>query len=512
MSASSPKSQPGLAGTPAFFVWLGLLAAVVVLCRDTVFELNGQWASANGHYNHGYLLLALGLYFVWLYRHALVVRFGGHSYLGVLILLAGFLLWQAAALGNVLLVQYVGAAVILAGLSLAVMGWQSLGGCLWRFAIVGFALPIWDMLNHTLQVVAGVLVGRLLALVGVPHHLENTFVTLPNGAFEIAGGCSGLGFLLTGLSLAFYLLATSELRATRVAFVVAISVAIALVTNWVRIAVIIYVGYRSDMTSSLVADHLWVGWLAFAILAFPVFLLLSSRLPQIEPPLPGTHAAQLNIASAPALATGLALAACVGAYVFLGNTGAPLTDSARLAVSFDNGAYRGCQDPVPEYWEPSFTAADLETRTGLCRGAASTQGWLQAAYYATESQGKELIFHKNDPIGMQGEHDTERRSFASGEVNVHEFTTLAGKHLIWHWYQVGNRRLAGSVQTKLAQIKRRLEQKSDALSVSLLIPCDERDCAGANATAQRIFESINLQTESPPADASPQATNARSPA
>lgn len=497
-------------GVPALSIWLATLAGAAALCWPTIVELYAQWATSTGHYSHGLLLLALGGWFVWSYRHGLKIDLGWHSYLGIAVLLGGYALWQLAGLGNVLVVQYVGLSVLLAGLWLALFGWDSIRDCLWRFGIVGLALPIWDVLNGTLQVIAGFFVGRLLALAGVPHHLDNTFVTLPNGAFEIAGGCSGLGFLMTGLSLAFYLLATSELKWLRVMVVVTLSVAIALITNWVRIAVIIYVGYRSDMTSSLVSDHLWVGWVAFAILAFPLFLVLSSRLPQVEPPTPGNVTKTAGWARGPLLALAGALAAVFVLRAYFAVQQPAPAATTRIAIAASDSAAE-CPTQAPGFWDPVYEGADLRARTALCDSGSDAVVWLDVAYYANESQGKELVFHANDPIGVRASGAAETVSLANARVNSFQFDMGERSWLVWQWYQVGDERLAGATETKLAQIRARFRQRSSAMSISTLTRCETPACTAASAVATRVFQqtAFSLTDSSGPSHAQPSPASGR---
>ena len=64
-----------------------------------------------------------------------------------------------------------------------------------------FLIPLWGILTVPLQDLSVNAVNILMGFTSIPVFVENQFVHIPSGVFEIAGGCSGLRYLLTSLAL-----------------------------------------------------------------------------------------------------------------------------------------------------------------------------------------------------------------------------------------------------------------------------------------------------------------------
>ncbi len=133
-----------------------------------------------------------------------------------------------------------------------------------------FLIPLWGTLTIPLQSISVAAVNALMGVTSIPVFVEKEFVHIPSGIFEIADGCSGLRYLLTSLAISS-LYAFLYLRTTKNT-ILFIFVAIfgALLTNWLRIAILIIIGHQTEMTSSLMTDHNMFGWYIYA----PFMLLL----------------------------------------------------------------------------------------------------------------------------------------------------------------------------------------------------------------------------------------------
>ena len=127
----------------------------------------------------------------------------------------------------------------------------------------------------------------ILSLTGPQAVISGDLIQVPNGTFEIQGGCSGLHYLIVGLAVAAL---HGELRRdpwkVRLAQLALMAV-LALVANWVRVYGVIEAGYLSDMHSSLLRNHYWFGWGLFGV-ALLAFFWITGRWP--EAPAPGATA------------------------------------------------------------------------------------------------------------------------------------------------------------------------------------------------------------------------------
>ncbi|MBL4622985.1 MAG: exosortase [Immundisolibacteraceae bacterium] len=128
------------------------------------------------------------------------------------------------------------------------------------------ALPLWDYLNPVFRLISLKATEQFLRLSPIPSYVEGYRIELASGVFVVDDGCSGLRFMVSALAISL-LYAYLYFRTKRArALCVASLLALALVGNWVRIIVIVIIGYITDMKSPLVNDHATFGWVIFAVL------------------------------------------------------------------------------------------------------------------------------------------------------------------------------------------------------------------------------------------------------
>ena len=128
------------------------------------------------------------------------------------------------------------------------------------------ALPLWDYINPVFRLISLKMTEQFLGLSPIPHYVEGYRIELAKGVFVVDDGCSGLRFMVSALAIAllyaFLYFDTNRARLLCVASLLLL----ALVGNWIRIIMIVLIGYITDMKSSLVHDHATFGWIIFAVL------------------------------------------------------------------------------------------------------------------------------------------------------------------------------------------------------------------------------------------------------
>ena len=149
-----------------------------------------------------------------------------------------------------------------------------------------FITPLWGPLQSVLQQISVIATTHMMSVTSIPVFVEGNMVHIPAGVFEIAGGCSGLRYFITSmaLSLLYCFLNFTQTRSVFIFFAVAIVGS--LITNWIRIVVIILIGHYTDMQSSVIEDHNALGWYLFVPFIIGLFYL-GSKLepaPQKRPP------------------------------------------------------------------------------------------------------------------------------------------------------------------------------------------------------------------------------------
>lgn len=152
---------------------------------------------------------------------------------------------------------------------------------LFPVAYLIFIFPIWGSFTDILQAMSVAMVSFMMSFTSIPTYVEAQYVSIPAGTFEIADGCSGLRYIIVSLaiSLLYIFLYIKDKRNA----LIFLSVAIigGLLTNWLRITILILIGHQTDMTHSLMYDHNSFGW--YIYIPFMILLyLLGNKLTDIN--------------------------------------------------------------------------------------------------------------------------------------------------------------------------------------------------------------------------------------
>jgi EpsI family protein len=381
-----------LVPTPSGIVYLLVIVAVAATWPS--WRALGQLWVESADYQHGFVVCAAVVY--WLVRlrtrmDATAAR-AVPAVLPLLLLLLGC--WIVAYRGNSESLQQLLLPVLLLAAIFAALGRQVARVLLLPLASLYFAIPIWDQLVPLLQGLTTVVVEQALGLLQVPTVVDGNHVTIPEGQFVIADACSGKRYLVAAIAFAVIGGAARGLRATRTAAVVALAIVLALLINWIRVAIIIYAGHVSNMQHYLVAtNHLTFGWLLFIPLLGAVTLCI--RHFGRDVPMP--------VAVLAPSATRVAYTAWVWALALLG---LPLTltaadDDSGLKIPalkefpVTTGTWQGPLPPNGQ-WHPQYRSVAAQHR-GRYEGMEGSVD-VYVNVYGAQRQGQELIFVDNSVV------------------------------------------------------------------------------------------------------------------
>lgn len=172
---------------------------------------------------------------------------------------------------NVQLIEFSAVVVAFIAIPLALYGVRSRGeglaGESYFPALYGLlALPVWDFSNYLFQISSLKATEFFLWLSPIPNYVEGFRIELASGVFFVDAGCSGLRYMVSALAIsllyAYLYFNTRRMRLLCVASLLLL----ALFGNWLRIILIVIIGYLTEMQSPLVNDHATFGWVIFAIM------------------------------------------------------------------------------------------------------------------------------------------------------------------------------------------------------------------------------------------------------
>jgi exosortase len=413
-------------------------------------------------YSHGPAVIALVALWI-VFRNKSVPRLGVRiSALAIIVLILALGTW---------LVAYKASSAIGGQLMLPIILWSSLwAGCglavAVRFAApiacLYFAIPVWEFFNPALQAMTVFVSKTVIGFFGVHADIDGVMIRIPEGIFQVAEGCAGKRYLIVTLALATFLAASADMTLRRVTAFFLITAALALITNWLRVTTIIWLGHITHMQHYLVArEHFSFGWLLFAMLG-GLICLIARQLGRRDSPNSPRRGAVGVIDSAsqrfarPALAVtmfGLCATSSAVAYARIESFSASSPVTHLRALPDRTGIWSG---PLKgdSRWAPSFRNAAQTLRAAY--RSAGVQVEVFVAEYGTAQPGAKATDQTNTLIssGWQTlpsetlERDTiAGRRPALGVISAE--TPSAERWLITYVYDVDGIKTTSAV---LAQI------------------------------------------------------------
>lgn len=421
-----------------------LAAAVAALFWPTTQSLLVEWRDTdNLTYTHGYLIAAICCW--------LLVRAGlapnapcKPDWRVALALVILSLCWLVAWRSGIELLHQVLFPVLGLGAVCAAIGVRS-GSRFWfAFAYLYFAIPVWSVGNEILQTVTVVAVRVMLQVTSIPAYVVGNIVHVPAGAFEIAGGCSGLHFFVVAVAIAaiFGEIHRDSLR-MRVLLLM-LAAALAMVSNWVRVYTIIVAGHLTDMQHYLVrVDHYYFGWALFAVMMV-VFFWLASRLPlqdrnmQTAPdPQPAQTDARRGLMLGLAIAVAaLSVGPAIGAM-------SPLTPAVTApGPLLPTVAQWSGPLPASDAWSPSYPGSDRRQLGEYRSNGVAAVAFV--AEYNEQRQGKELVGFDNSILHGLTAAASARESvdLPGGPANRLRIGEGRDETVVLYYYRIGPARIA----------------------------------------------------------------------
>jgi EpsI family protein len=440
--------------------WLfGVVIALLLLYAPTILSFYNGFSEEGSETSHAPLLLLVSLYL--LYRawsqSGRPVRLHFNR-LAIVALVGLSLIWLVLGLVFVDAGQQAILVLILALVTIGMLGIRQGSRYLMPILLLLTVVPVWNVFTPYLQSASSQASAYLLDLTGITSTREGYLLVIPNGTFEVTGSCSGLKFQIAGITLA--LIHTQLIKVPFRVMLPYVMVAslLALVSNVVRIFVVVLVGYHYGMDNEYVQDHNFIGWILFAIFFF-LFLYVGERKLKAHeiPPeteervLPETSGPKHKLPGAVSVVVALSVGPILYGYVMHHeqvNAGNGLNVLNQLpGWQLTEGRLRD--------WKPIWTSGD-RTIQGML-SASGERLDLYATEFLRQRQGREAVnlAHRVYDIEKWSRISRSARVVEIldvGEVEVEE--TLLKSHdqrkrLVWLWYR-SNGEIAGDrYQAKL---------------------------------------------------------------
>ena len=471
---------------PLFF---GLLLCAIAFF-ETWVSLHQRWTAWTEAYAHGYIAVAASFYLLG--KALLGVENHRPAPVFVILLLVFAFLWFLGARTSTQILAQASLPLIIWSMVAAIYGYRAAVGAILPIALLYFAIPLWEVFNTSLRILAVNFSERILMLFGVPALIDGFRVSLSYGVIEVAGSCSGLNYLVTGLFTGTLYAGVYVSGIRRKALCIVLAVVMALLVNWVRIASLILIAHYTRMESSLVYSHHTYGWVLFAVALFIYFFVLE-RVFSDSRSNDSIEAYSVR-KSHPALSASnyISSLACVTVVCFFPFLYGELKQQQLArSVSIDPEIYTSWQRGIDE-WLPHYHGWDEEIRLEFKAYPESIN--MLALVYLNEEQGRELSYFNNriaedvDDVEVLGTIRMNENSY----LRYRTVFYLGNYYLVSWLYKVENQHTHSSVKLKLLQFVEgglKMRPYSSAL-MSFKVRCEDEECSRARSIMGRHSDEL----------------------
>lgn len=463
-----------------------LVALLAWFSVPTFRSLHAVWLE-DYNYTHGYLVVLASVFLVVSELRREPLSQLSPSWVGAACLAALAFVTTAAHAASTVAIAQLALPLLVISLVWAFAGAKTARRLALPVAFLYFAIPVWDLATEPLRSITIAIISTVIRSLDVPAFIDGNLIHLPSGTFEVAGGCAGLRYAIVAGTLGA-LVGLRHHRHWRPVLVLTLcALALAFVGNWVRVLTLVLVGHYSEMQNYLIVeDHSFFGWVVFIVSMTPLFYL--------HPVVPSTATDSASQAEGverfpggpPSSQRAVVYFACVALVigVFLNyriEYGSPASNVV-LAAPEIPGWNIGAE--WADARRPEFIGATSQFARWYEHGTERVGAYI--AHYATQTQGREIVFSQHRPQGQGAVEGRRRIAIQPSSGNSLTFEQLevvdrgAQRRVVWVGLRVAGQAASGETTAKVLQIVGALRGRRDAQALVLTAECDE-DCSDAAA-------------------------------
>jgi EpsI family protein len=357
-----------------------------------------------------------------------------------------------------------------------------------------FAMPAWNILSVPLQELTVHAVALVAPLVGLPATVSGTSFAFPNGArFVVTLACSGVGFLAQALAVAVLLGELEDAKFARRAGLFISMALIALATNWVRVILLLAIGYSIGMDNVIVSQrHLEFGYVLFVVVLVTFVWATTRRTVPVPVPVPEPRAPRLG-ALAPSGYFVAITAMVAGPLLTSLWARSGDADSPPYALRMPTGqnAWRGPLPAVDQGWRPVFVGAHSEQHVAY-EDSEGHRIEAVAVGYAVQHQGRELVNEGNSLLGQGGLSVLTATFVEVGESTYREVVAVdleGNRSVIWSFYDIEGESFVVPILSQLWYGVRALTSRPGSQLFAFRAACVP-SCAEARGVLQSFLRGI----------------------
>jgi EpsI family protein len=468
-----------------------LLSAALVFIAILVYwpssaALWGWWTNDNHGGAHGLIVAPLAAWLLYRSRYRLAALPALPSRAAGALLLLGSIFWLVFWRAGIQELHLLLLPVLMGLAICAVLGFQALPYIAFPLGFLYFAVPAWGIFIHPLQTLTVLATGVLAPLVGVHGYIQDDLVVMPGvGIIEIGVACSGASFFCVGLAIAALLGELEGASLRRRALLLILMGALAIVSNWLRVLIIVQAGYSTNMRHVLVSrGHYTFGWVLFvSIMVLFVWLLGRPAAARATQP-PQAGARLMWSPSAFGLAALALVALPLTVYTVVDELDRRAAPPAFVAPPARGDWVGPVEGRTP--WRPEFVGPHSQWYVAY-QGPSGHNVDMVAIGYTSQAQGRELVNEENSLLGDAT--TTAENTIALGSqayIETVATDSRGQRRLIWSVYDIGGRTFVTPFLSQLWYGVRSLGGAPYSVLFAFRTTC-ETSCDAARATLRSFL-------------------------
>lgn len=494
----------GVSWPKASALVLGGLLLLLALFWHTAVSIVAIWARSET-FTHGFLIVPIVVYLIWLKRKALTAVAPQPSYMGLALLAGAGIVWLVSNVAGVLVFEQFGFVAMIPAFVLTVLGWRVARVILFPLSFLFLAVPFGEIFIPPMMTFTADFTVGALQLTGIPVYREGTFFSIPSGNWSVVEACSGLRYLIASFTLGtLYAYLTYRSAFRRTVFVV-LSILVPIIANGMRAYLIVMIGHLSNMQLAVGIDHLIYGWIFFGIVIILLFWIgafwredLNDTQAQAQTVSASGFGATLPQLGAAALLS-LGLLAVWPAYAKFvegrSNEGAVTLIAPGATAQWE--AVTTPQAP----WTPHYQGDRAHLLQAYAQGDQQVQ--LYIAFYRNQTQDRELINSQNFLVASDN-HALENvgESDQTIQINGRRLTMVEtrlrapdSRLLVWQWYWLDGHNTVNPYIAKALEARQKLSGKGDDGAAIIISTPYSDDIKAARARLQVFTDDMYRSIE-----------------
>jgi exosortase D (VPLPA-CTERM-specific) len=252
--------------------WLLFYAAITIaaLCLffyQAIEFLFREWTTSE--YSHGMLIPLVSLAIAWLKREEILANKDGGSWIGVAVLLGALALALVGQIATIYLIVHFAIVIAIIGATIAFLGWR-VAKILWfPFLYLFFMIPLPDFflvkLSGGMQLLSSSIGVWFIRLFDLSVFLDGNVIDLGDFKMQVVEACNGLRYLFPLMSFGFLIAYLYQGPGWQRALVFLSTIPLTILMNSIRIGLIgvLYAYYGVNAATGFLHD--FEGWAVFIV-------------------------------------------------------------------------------------------------------------------------------------------------------------------------------------------------------------------------------------------------------